>query len=843
MYIRLFNFLFSLFVFIFMISACEEENKAPILLPLQEISVMANEAINLQIFGSDGNGDSLAFSFNLNPPPQTQTQGLTSIPRIQSLSATQALFQWVPGIADVGLYELTIIVSDGQSQVQESIRLEVKSPTLTQSTALFSFALPQGTGKSFDLTSENCLSFDVEIKADSIADSDLKIQLSADLENARLSPPSAIAGKKKSFEFCPSQTQLEAQQRYLIEFEAYQFSNPSQKITKRYLLRLDRNLNQINCPNNPPTIQHSPIASIENGSNQVLALTVLDDLGIKSAPLFAYVVDPITDPRENPKGIDWQLIEFSRNGDACQVQFPSLNLSAPTATLYYQIVVTDNDDPNGALCDHTTKSPIYPVTILSSQSRQNLPYCASCTDSNQCGTDLDLCLAFGDGQYCAQDCRVNPCPNGADCLDIQGLDGQNYKQCVPSTLSCVGTCVPDAFDLQSVDLLSIREQPKLASGRYPNLSICAQDIDLYLIDLPPATGLQVSIAFQDAQGDLDLYVSVEDNAQGEPTFAYQSANADQDLEQVQITCPRSIQALVAVQAYEGAINQNYEINVGLMAEMCDDQCSDDAYENTDIPIESGNYSRLVICPNDKDDYFFEAQADQIISIFSRFDAELGTIEMLVFDPNDDQIARSYAAQDEAFLEVKTRQSGLHRLQIQSASPRQKNEYQLNLLVFDAQSCESTMDCRASEYCVVNLGACLDRTCDSYTGCSLGHQCAIAQNEQIGECLAECLVDSDCRAGENCKRLSDYQRLCATDGNLLLGSSCRKHADCADQLACTQMPNGAKCFSGGCDQGLSCPGGQICTNIQGFALCLPPCDFGCPAGLSCQNLGGRQVCAP
>jgi hypothetical protein len=62
-------------------------------------------------------------------------------------------------------------------------------------------------------------------------------------------------------------------------------------------------------------------------------------------------------------------------------------------------------------------------------------YCESSTDC-QAGA---RCIYTNTGEsFCGQDCSEAPCPDQHECRTVTDQGGQQYQQCVPTSLTCYG---------------------------------------------------------------------------------------------------------------------------------------------------------------------------------------------------------------------------------------------------------------------------------------------------------------------------------------------------------------------------------------------------------------------
>lgn len=70
--------------------------------------------------------------------------------------------------------------------------------------------------------------------------------------------------------------------------------------------------------------------------------------------------------------------------------------------------------------------------------------CTGCEIDAECGGRSDLCLDYPDGRFCGRDCGVQACPEGYDCVDVDGPDGPT-PQCRTAQPIC-GACFDEDND-------------------------------------------------------------------------------------------------------------------------------------------------------------------------------------------------------------------------------------------------------------------------------------------------------------------------------------------------------------------------------------------------------------
>lgn len=859
------SFLWLLCTLPLIIWSCDDKNTAPELLPLTELSVAVNTPVSLNIYARDQEQDQLNFSFNFDPLPNVYTEGELGRPTLTPLSAQQALFQWVPSVGDVGVYNLTVSVRDpGGLSDEETVRLEVYSESLSQSR--IRFTQPAGAGERLNVNAHPCLELTISVSAEGIPDEDLLIDLDDPLiEGADFSPSGEWVGKSRQLRWCPTPPQLEASDRYTLNLSVKQkristSSNGEVMTTwtegarKRYLVMLERggDTPAEGCIGRPPSIDHTPPRQLEGLDDYRVEIFVSDDLGIKSPPLLALWTQASAPPVQlSDEG--WSLSEFSRSSRGegyWAFDIPNLNLlMGEQATLYYAIIVTDNDDAQGSRCDHVTESPIYRLTVLSGSSGGNRAVCAPCSVSTQCGGEADLCLAYEEGQFCGRACDTSrPCVSGQECLTLATSTGEEVAQCVPTTLSCVGVCSPDQYD--QTELVSYADAPSLQEGRYTQLQICDQPYDLYQVAVPAGRGLDISLSFNAVELDLDLAVSIGQDASGQPDFAFESATPDRSTERVSLSCvdpQQPVNALVAVLPYRDGAQGPYQLEINLPVDGCQTPCVDDQFEGATPLIEDGFYANLKLCAGDADRYSFEVMDGWVISGLIEYPLENGALHLTLLDPQGLPVISDLSSRAEAIVEWRAEFGGRYTLEVRGETQLTQNEYTLDLYLFPTQACFETRDCPEQRFCYGQLG-CLQDECTPTLGCGAGHRCiyspfvTLSSPDVEGICGAECALNVDCRPWEQCKVLLDAQSICVEEGNGEVGARCTYHDECARLLACTPLDGVGYCLHAACEV-IGCAPGEQCISTESGAVCLPSCSPACPSGWSCRNRDGMNICQP
>jgi hypothetical protein len=838
-------------------SCAQDGNRPPQLLNLQDYTLTANQNFQLEITAFDPNQDFIEFNFSLTPPPPTPTETSGGIPTLQRISNTQAVFNWTPGVADAGQYDLTIRVSDPEGEFsEETINLTVVESS-GSSTLWVRFIEPQSDATIIDLSQTRCLEADVKIQSD---------QLSAEEIQLSLIPPSPMSAtlmpdlpKTYRLSWCPQDAEVAVQTNFPFVIRA-STTRGFPPVDKRYLVRV-RTQTSEQCPGEPPRLTHQTPANYVGVANLALSIDVTDDIGIKSAPTVSYQMTDVGSaaPREDR----WQTILMSgdRTGATtrwtAQIPPPIPPDNPDNVTIFYRFLVNDDDDPNGTRCDHSVESDLYQVNYQwdPTQAGVGAGLCEPCVDNLQCGGPDDQCLLAAEGGVCGRACgHDQACPTGFQCQQLLGADGLMVAQCV-SENACGQACRADLYEPVAPNDLNNNipnQATPLMSGSYAQLSICAGDVDHYLVDLDQGQSLTVRVEFPIQSGDLDLEVS---NDLG--VFPVRrSVSSDQDFEEVSVRCvAQQTSALVNVYGFEGAQNE-YTLDVMVEDSPCDGEtCYPDDYEGStgnnsafEATIASLNVNyNARICPMDIDLYEVRLNRDEMVRATLELDSTEGDLALDLLDENQMILVTADSpGRDVEVIEFVPPAQGKFYFKVFSPQANANTSYRL-LISAGGAGCNSSQECNANEYCDDN-GSCISSACTN--SCTAGHACVspLAGRAPIGEsgrCAPVCTRDGDCRSGERCKAFESFTRRCAPAGSASVAESCNSFADCADDLICLPA-NGGYCAAAACFDDQDCSSDTICATLSGVQACLKRCNTDQDCGrpdLGCQDFPTGRACAP
>lgn len=848
-----------------MASGCSPDaNRGPALLGLQDVTFEVNVPSRIDVLATDPDGDDLQFTFELDPPPATMSESAGGRPTINKLDRSRAVFLWTPGIADAGpndqtAYALTLEVRDrGGRTARETVQILVVNAGFGPASLVF--VEPPGAGMAVDIGQTPCIDgLPVRVQADLIPDDEVELRLADPAPaGANLFPPDP--GKSKQFSWCPSPEDLDRSLSHTVAFEARRL-NDDQPVVKRFLLRFKRNAGA-NCPGAPPVIDHAPPGAFSGPLNYEIQATITDDVGFKSPPILAFTT-------ETPSGgaaVDtsgWQLVEMSADGPGLyRASIPNLNLAdGQSVEVSYVIIATDNDDPDGTRCDHSTESPVHRFTATGGGAAGGETYgdCAPCVADAQCGGEADLCVPLLGEFFCAHACTGGCGPELA-CVELTSIDGVTSFQCIPQNANCGQVCTDDAYDAGGIRNDAVEAATPLAAGRLDGLSICDQDVDVFRFPVEAGASVTATVVFENARGDLDLFMQLPGDPADE--YPYQSANADLDTESVSEPCiPQSGDAVIVVAPFQDARNA-YAIEVTSGPGDCDQMCIDDVYDEqapgndvlddfTLLDSFPAEVLGMVICRQDADYYGFDVRAGEVVRAGVTFTHRAGDLDLRLFRSSGEAVAESLSYRDVELVELTAPTDDIYVLAVFGATRSVSNVYDLVVEKYDTNDCQVTIQCPGGQYC--NDGQCVAEACNGPRACGATAQCVAAQAcldpaGAGGTCADDCRSSFECRGelGYACKRFEDSTAGCLREGPARTGDRCVAHTDCEGTDICLPLPGGY-CATGGCF-GDDCPPGTMCTTVPGdcsVPACLKACEgpADCRAGLSCRPVQGGSVCLP
>lgn len=489
-------------------TACGPSGGAPVFdpIPSNQTAFVASE-YTLEVRVSGGGGDvDFSFSADIDISDRAQIN--------EYGDGSTAIFRWTPNASDVGVHLIDLTASGGGGSSTETISIEVR-PSVDAANAPI-FRQPLGTGTTLDLSVKPCI--DLEIVVEDPDNANVEIaQEEPVIAGATLEQASGLTA---TWTWCPSQDQIEADDRYGLTLSASDGENP--KTIKNYLIVI-RKEPLPDCPGSGPVISHVPV-----DESTLVGLTVIadisDDVGLKSAPLFYYSTTPPATPPDLGAMTMTTMILLdgdNQNGTwGADVPNPVVDGAAgSSAAIHYVIVAQDNDDEMGD-CDHMTQAPesgAYEMTVTNPGGSGGLALCETCTADVQCGDSGDNCVRMGTmgDAFCGSACDDDAdCPTDYYCsvTMLNSVDMVMARQCIPDDYTCTDpppstTCSDDSYEPNDT---RPGAYPGLAPGIY-DLTSCpdgsfADDEDWFQITLSGDAQVTVEIDGGSAT-DLDLAIT------------------------------------------------------------------------------------------------------------------------------------------------------------------------------------------------------------------------------------------------------------------------------------------------------------------------------------------------
>lgn len=615
---HLFRVLAALGVAVLVLGSGCGPSGGPTLDPIADQTLEVGVEASIELVASDPNGDPIVFRVSSDTLPDLTSRAHP--PTFVPFGASGAYLRWTPVAGDVGTHTFTVSASDGSHTTKRSFAVQVIAGS-----AVPVFREPLGSGTTLDLSQQSCLEVDVVV--DDPDSPQVDIYLDDPIEDGySFTQDDASAGV---FSWCPTEKQIDASERYTLNFAADDRSGHIGR--KKYVIVLRRELGT-SCPGQAPVVDHAPPAGTQSTVlNVPIVADVSDDLGVEGSPVLYYSLTEPPDPAHPDFGQFVQLQMRRLSGDPqsgqYQAEIPNPVLEDPVGTqrtIYYFFEATDNDDAEGA-CDHRTTSPdgdVYQVVVERPAGGAGLGFCESCLADVQCSSGICVALGGGGEASCLDSCTSAgaPCGSGGTCSETAwtSVDGASGLVCLPPGSTCQAACNDDAYeDNDSLDDPNVQA---LAPGQYTGLRLCGDgvggdDEDFYGILLDQPSLVTATLVFANDDGDIDLKLLDESGA----TLA--SSWSVTDNEQVS-ECLQPGLYFLQVYTYDSDINAGYDLVLTIPPEGC---CVDDTLEENDgaleaMPVISGDFlTDLSICPDDEDWFSIDMPADASLIVDVLFD--------------------------------------------------------------------------------------------------------------------------------------------------------------------------------------------------------------------------------
>jgi hypothetical protein len=196
---------------------------APELAGLDDQIAVVGSELRIDLDATDPEGDNLIYRF-LAPEAIHRIEDRASL----SIAPSGAgVFRWTPIGADLGTHMFDFSVSDGETEVVETIRIDV----VTSLTAPI-FRAPLGTGAALDVARQRCIVLDVIVEDTDTREVSLR-ELEPKIEGAKLA---RVDGQHATWTWCPQSVASFAGDRYVLSLGADDRDNP--ETVKDYVIVL-----------------------------------------------------------------------------------------------------------------------------------------------------------------------------------------------------------------------------------------------------------------------------------------------------------------------------------------------------------------------------------------------------------------------------------------------------------------------------------------------------------------------------------------------------------------------------------------------------------------------------
>jgi hypothetical protein len=797
----------------------------PALLPLDPIEIAVSESARIPLALDNPSGEAVRFVYEAPP-------SLVAFDTVATISGSPAggELRFTPLSAHVGTHEIQIVVQAPGGREYDRTPLLVTVRPADDAAPVF---LEPGAGGTYDLGREPCVRFAIEIRDDDSPSVDIR-ERSPLPEGATL-----ISGGPKSatFEWCPTNDQIAASERWTIELEANDGDHPA--VPHDHVVVLRSGGGGCGTGTAPTITLRSPLADerVVSSTGYEIAVSIADDLGLRDAPLLYWTTET---PAEPPDITAFEQVAFSsEGGESYRARIPPLGLAeGESRVVHYLVSATDNDDAAGTACDHRTDSRLVSFEAVGGAGGGSLAECSSCTTSVECGAGV--CVPSAGGARCLTACDASgACTGGRTCELAASTEGAIELVCGTVAAICDGggACTDDGSEPND----AIAEATPL-SGASARGQICSDDPDYYRVNATISDEVVVRLdGFRHADGDLDLRLL------GTSGAILGSSAGTSDAETITY-CARDTGPIFAhVLGYRGAENP-YTLTVTRTPDAC---CVNDAFEPDDsratARAAAGDTFEGTLCPMDSDHVAIPITGASRVQIEVTFDAVRSDIDIELYGPTGSVIASSRGTSDLETIDTMVTTAGTYALRVFGFSP-ESNSYLGMVTVTAATTCTATLACPAGQVCA--SGVCRSDDCTSAAMCPPMHLCPdLGPASGASACGTSCVSNADCRAFEGCKWFPEG-RTCAERGAGANGGACSTFRDCAGQRACIDWPGGY-CARAGCTTNADCETGTFCVARGGINVCALDCaadSTRCRSGYTCASVGdrggaSRRVCVP
>jgi hypothetical protein len=779
-----------------LLAACDGSGEGLRIAPIGEQHARVGETFVLDVIVDNPGGASLSFAFSMPDVPDSGAEIYTV--------GNVGRFRWTPLASHAGAHSCTFTASGGGASDAETVVIDVQG---ANSAPVF---IQPGAGGTYDLSRDPCVAVHVEVKDDD----SLPAAVSITEGEPRIDGATMTAsGKQADWHWCPTPAQIDASDRYTLVLQARDESHDA--VTHEYVIVL-RNETRPDCPGGAPQIVSTsppPPDPLATSLDYRVDAVVTDDRGLKDAPLLYWSTDPPLDPA-HPDVTAFRQAQFvADGGDAYHAAIPNLGLAAgETRTIYYVVSATDNDDAEGAACDHRTDSALRQFQVQAGSGDERAGYCAACSASTQC---LSSACVAGPAPFCAGDC--GSCPAGASCRDVVTVEGWVMSRCAPEGLDCsgAGACTDDGFE----DNDTRYDAWPVDIGLYEDLIICPRDQDFFLVSAPASETLDVLIDGWVADTtDIDLQLLRWDG-----TLLANSAGIGSSEEVA--ACVAAGEYVIRVYGIAGDTG-TYDLAIEALGGSC---CADDEFEDNDsyssaTPLlEEREVLYGQVCAGDED--WFEFYADGARRVVADLEIEGGDLDLELYDRDGmRRLARSAGISTSEQVAADLPAAGDYFLRVFGYRGAE-GSYVVSYYFEASTGCASSASCATGTVC--DGSACVDDACTPGSStCPSGTFCPDAGGAGgTSDCVDPCETSSECRSGYACKIFAAGGG-CAIAGPGRTGDPCTSFRSCAGETICLSSPGwpGGCCARAGCESNAECPAGAVCVAVGGATLgtCLEDC---------------------
>lgn len=757
------------------------------------------------------------------------------------------VFRWSPLSSHVGTHDVVFELTDGGDTVYDMRTAVIDVRPCADCAPVF---VQPGPGGTYDLERDPCVRFDIEVLDDDSSDVDITARSELP-DRASLNPGGP---KRATFDWCPTPDQVAASERYTVQLQADDGTAGRAPIEHDYVVVL-RSGNKEGCPGADPVINIGSPAmgeALRSGTTYPVEVTVSDDMGLRDPPLLYY---SISEPEnvDEPDVTQFEQVVFEEDGGSFVARIPNLGLEEDAMQeVWFLVSATDNDDPNGSICDHRVDTAVRSFfAVGGAPADASLMQCDFCSNSTEC--ESGICATTASGGRCVDACSEGECSMGS-CGATSTVEGAVRAGCGPVSEVCGGSsgmCTNDgAREPNDTVAMATTYMSTISDGQ-----ICDGDLDHYSISVPARNRVVVNLAFTHADGDLDLSLRSTDGT------ILDNSGGVRDSEEVEYcNSSGSTETYVARVDGYGAAENSYTLDAVVMPDAggC---CVDDTFEEDDSQMaarsitfgaavggtETASFDGTV-CSGDDDWILIPMSAPGRIEVDLVFVHGDGDIDIRLHDPSGTRIASSLTSTDDESLGIDVG-AGDYALRINVfGTPSGTPTYLGEVRRITGMGCTTTGDCPRGTVC--DAGSCRDDACVSGSMCPPMHLCMQGGRIPVAPvCGVECSVNTDCRSGEACK-WNEAGRGCGETGSGANGDACLDLGDCGGQRSCVSW-NGGYCARVGCTDNSDCESGTYCVTEGSMNVCAKSCVIDpCRSAemYSCRfrpTLGGtsRFVCLP